>query len=289
MYQRNAGIWGSVAVTIPNNTTPPGTAPSASLVSSRGSNAFAHAPRPVSVQSANSTGTIGLLFQSSTPTSLSSDCLYWVTITGSAAAGATAANTLELSQYSNSPASTNCNLPATQGTYPDTAFSVATNPRTGDQYLGFVVNYPSGSSSGTAVYAMSYTGSSAPLGTWNTAGQTLNYNGTAVYVKSIYATVGLKSYSYMVINNNSAQSLELFYSPTLSTVTNTLYSPLSTLSYPSPLSGQSFGNPRIEAPQYINNNQYSMITTVPVWLQYVSATIQGTQTQSLIYWNNVPN
>lgn len=291
VYQRNGGTWGSVAVNIPNNTTPPNLAPSANVVSSQGSNAFAHAPRPVFVQSENSTGTIGLLFQSSTPTAQSSDCLYWVTISGSAASGATSSNAQELSHYSNSPASSNCNLPAAQGTYPDTAFSDATNAKTGDQYLGFVINYPSGSSSGEAVFAMSYQESS---GTWSPAGSTsqatLNYN-NSIYVKSVYAVVGLKSYSYLIINNGppassptSSSSLELFESPTLSaTVTSTLYSPLYALTW---TQSGSFANPRIEAPQYINSNanSNSMALTVPIWLQYANG-----GSQSLLYWNDVPN
>jgi hypothetical protein len=100
--------------------------------------------------------------------------------------------------------------------------------------------------------------------------------------------VGLKSYSYLIINDGTTltppSSLELFESPALSaTVTNTSYSPLYNLTYNQT---GSFANPRVEAPQYINANpnSNSMTLTVPVWLQYANGGIQ-----SLIYWNNVPN
>src|SRR5665213_2984192 len=49
----------------------------------------------------------------------------------------------------------------------------------------------------------------------------------------------------------------------------------------------TFTNPRIEAPQYINNNSNSMISNVPVCLQYTSG-VAGNP-QSLLYWNSVPN
>ena len=210
-----------------------------------------------------------------------------ITMTGSAAAGATPSpvNGLELSQYSNSPTSTNCNLPSSQATYPDTAYSVATDSKTGDQYLGYVTN----SASGTAVYAMSYSGSGTA---WNTLGASFNYGNTTIYVKSVFATVGLKTYSYMIVNDNitNANQLDLFYSPTLSTSqTNTSYvgapsTSWDTLSYSSLVvpGTTSFANPRIEAPQYVNS---STLAYVPVWLQYTLSP----GIQSLVYWNTVPN
>jgi hypothetical protein len=100
----------------------------------------------------------------------------------------------------------------------------------------------------------------------------------------------------MIINNGPigappVSSLELFEAPALSTsMTSTTYgpNPLYNLTYTQPSATQSFANPRIEAPQYIN---YSLqgIRTVPVWLQYVINTANSPPLQSLIYWNGVPN
>jgi len=288
LYQRTAGHWGSVTVGIPNNTMPPNPGPSQAQFNATGTNSFAHAPRPVYVAATpnmNMIGTIGQLYQTATPNA-SVDCLYWTLITGGSGSTTTTTNTQELSQYSGAPMTT-CNLPGEQNAYPDTAFSVATDLTTGDQYLGFVSAYPAGSMT-DAVYAMSYTGST---NTWNTMGQTLNYNnnGNTVYVKSVFATAGAKNYSYMIVNNGSIPgtpptppSLELFASPSLAVQANTKYYPIDNLTY-----GDSgnFSNPRIEAPQYITYAQ--AIKTVPIWLQYTSAATGNPQ--SLLYWSFVPN
>lgn len=283
LYQRKNGTWGSVAVNIPNNTFPPN-GPSQSLITSQGYSAFAHAPRPVFITpNINNLlfGTIGLLFQTAEPNSTTLDCLYWTTITGDAASGGTATTPVELSQYSNAP-STLCNLPAAQSTYPDTALSVATDLTTGNQYLGFVITSPAGSTTGEAVYAMSYNGTT---NMWNTSGQSFNNNNNnnTVYVKSVYATDNsANTYSYMIVNLGGT-ALELYASPTLSTTqTNTMYTAIDNLTY------GSFGpvtNPRIEAPQYVNSN--STFTTVPIWLQYTSTF--PLNPQSLLYWNSIPN
>jgi len=122
-------------------------------------------------------------------------------------------------------------MPAAQSTYPDTAFSVATDLTTGDQYLGFVIASPAGSTSGEAVYAISYDGTS---NTWNTGGQSFNNNNNnnVVYVKSVYATDNSdNTYSYMIVNLGG-QSSELYSSPTLSTTqTNTMYTAIDNLTY----------------------------------------------------------
>jgi len=91
VYQRKNGTWGSVSVDITGNTTPPNPGPSPSLISLQGTNAFAHAPRPVFVQPNINNflfGTIGLIFQGAAPNSTTLDCLYWTTITGDPASGA---------------------------------------------------------------------------------------------------------------------------------------------------------------------------------------------------------
>jgi hypothetical protein len=136
---------------------------------------------------------------------------------------------------------------------------------------------------------MSYSGSGTA---WNTLGASFNYGNTTIYVKSVFATVGLKTYSYMIVNDNitNANQLDLFYSPTLSTSqTNTSYvgapsTSWDTLSYSSLVvpGTTSFANPRIEAPQYVNS---STLAYVPVWLQYTLSP----GIQSLVYWNTVPN
>jgi hypothetical protein len=284
VYQRKNGTWGSVSVDITGNTTPPNPGPSPSLISLQGTNAFAHAPRPVFVQPNINNflfGTIGLLFQGPASGSSTVDCLYWTSITGDAASGASATTPVELSQYSNAP--NQCNLPATQSTFPDTAFSVATNLITGDQYLGYVINDGSGPNQNEAVFAMSYNGTT---NTWNTTGGATFNNGgnnNVVYVKSVYATdSNANTYSYMIVNQGGS-SLELYASPTLSTTqTNTVYAAIENLTYGS--SG-TFTNPRIEAPQYVNTNSNPNFPYVPIWLQYVTT---GT-TQSLLYWNQIPN
>lgn len=273
LYERVQGSWNPISVSITGNTT--SSTPSADLINSLGSNVFAHAPRLVYVPAASGStlGNIGLLFQDST-------CLYWTTISGNASLGFTATNSLELSQYSNSPASSTCNLVSQQSTFPDTAFSVATNPTTGDQYLGFVTNYPSGSSGGTAVYAMSYKGSSAG-GAWNTNGSLLNYNGS-IYVKSVFGVIGTNSYSYMIINNGQSigtpETLDFFVSPALSaSVVNTSYTSPKYILKTSSGNAGNFSNPRIDAPQYVNTNSTSMSPTlfVPVWLQYAVGTTRS--------------
>jgi hypothetical protein len=282
LYQRKNGTWGSVAVNIPNNTMPPNTPPQ-SLITLDGSNAFAHAPRPVFVSPSTNNplfGTIGLLFQG--PSS-SNDCLYWTMITGDSASGATATTPLELSQYSSTPGQ--CNLPSIQGTYPDTAYSVATDLITGDQYLGFVINDGTGGTVNEAVFALSYNGTT---NTWNTNyGTAFNNSGgnNVVYVKSVYATdSNANTYSFMIVNQG-VSTLELYSSPTLSTTPPyTMYTGIDNLTYNNSLG--TFSNPRIEAPQYVNSN--STFTTVPIWLQYTDTSMMGSP-QSLLYWNQVPN
>jgi hypothetical protein len=166
----------------------------------------------------------------------------------------------------------------------DTAASIATDPTTGDQYLGFAVRNPSNTST-TAVYTMTYqaSASSAP---WTTiAGQLWTYSG-AVYVKSALQQVtGTNPFptAYMFINT-TADSGELAFlsAPTLETGT-TSYSLVSDLNAPSRGPGQSYANPRIETPEY------SPLTTVPVWEQWADASVMGSYVYSLVYWNDVPN
>jgi hypothetical protein len=202
-----------------------------------------------------------------------------VTITGTTVSSPA----LELSQFSNSPPSTACNLPMAQTSFDDTAASVATNPLTGaqfgDQYLGYAIQY----GSLTAVYTMTYQASSA---SWTAIpGQLLNYP-NAVYVKSAMEAVGSTSYpkAYMFINPGTLGQVDFFSSATLPATVS--YGLAGTLPAPTPLPGQNYDNPRIDAPEYVDS---SVLSTVPVWEQYTSAIIMGSDVQSLIYWNDVPN
>ena len=183
-------------------------------------------------------------------------------------------------------------MPTSQNLWNDTAASVATNPLTGDQYLGFVIQYPSGMST-TAVYALTCEASTA---TWLTSsGQLLTGNqspASSVYVKSTLQEVtvgGTATYpnAYMFIND--APGLDFSSTQTLPTVSTTSYAFVDYLDpNPNPTNPTSFSNPRIEAPEYIPYYG-ALLSTVPVWEQYTSNTSVTPETESLIYWIDVPN
>jgi hypothetical protein len=265
VYERVTGTW-STGITITNPTS-----------------YIEHAPRPVYVPS-TTTADIGLIFQSD-------NCLYWVTIKGTTVSSPAQ----ELSSYSNGTENNmqpTCNMPTSQNLWNDTAASVATNPLTGDQYLGFVIQYPSGMST-TAVYALTFEASTA---TWLTSsGQLLTGNqspASSVYVKSTLQEVtvgGTATYpnAYMFIND--APGLDFSSSQTLPTVSTTSYAFVDYLDpNPNPTNPTSFSNPRIEAPEYIPYYG-ALLSTVPVWEQYTSNTSVTPETESLIYWIDVPN
>ena len=246
IFKRVSGVWTNMASIVTTGQIP-------------------HAGRPVMVPSA--TADIGLLYQANHS---GLPCLYWVTVTGTLVSAST-----ELSQYSNSPASTQCNLASQQTAWDDTAASIATDPSTGDQYLGFAVENGSG---GTAVYTITYEASTAA---WLTAtAQTLAF-ADAVYVKSALqnlTTSGTTTpypIAYMVVNTGGAGELLFLSSDTLETG-STMYTVGNDLS--AMLQPGTYLNPRIEVPQYINS-----AFDVPVWEQYLT-TMMGTP-RSLVFWN----
>ena len=156
----------------------------------------------------------------------------------------------------------------------DTDASVATDPSSGDQYLGFAVSNGTG---GTDIYTITYGASTA---TWLTStAQTFSFD-KAVYVKSALQQVTTEGtttpypIAYMVINTGDAGELFFLSSDTLETG-STSYSVIDDLT-----TGQAgtYKNPRIEVPQYINS-----VLDVPVWEQYLYAA--SPPIRSLIYWN----
>ncbi len=258
-----------------------------------------HAARPVFVPyrqiNTSNPANIGVIYQSG-------NCLFWVTINVNNASPVSAAQ--ELSSASNlsaNPGNSGCNLPSGQSGYYDTAASISTNPITGDQYLGFAVTVASGTNSSpppptpTSVYALTYQASNASWMTGN--GQLLTgpskAPNTPVYVKTALVTASGASNAnaYMFINYGTNSPLEAVAAPVLSQSNPTVvpYSQVAVLNHSAAGSGQSYANPRIDAPEYINAN-ISKISIVPVWEQYTSSTtINGIAIQSLIYWNNLPN
>ena len=230
------------------------------------------APRPVFLPlGTGDSGTIGLIFQSY-------NCLYWA-IVSATSSGTTVSTPIELSSYSTTPGT--CNLPSSQEAVENSAFSVATDPSSGDQYLGFVIN--AATSGDTNIYTLTY---QASMGLW-IDGQALTMGITfpnhEAYVKSTFATSGSSTYAYMFINNGG--ELAFFLSDTLSGGATMYGSPVYNLLHP-PITGtQNYDNPRIDAPEYIDSSY------VPVWEQYTSSVdpMTGIEVQSLIYWSNVPN
>jgi hypothetical protein len=97
--------------------------------------------------------------------------------------------------------------------------------------------------------------------------QEVTVGGTATYPNA-----------YMFIND--APGLDFSSSQTLPTVSTTSYAFVDYLD-PNP-------NPRIEAPEYIPYYG-ALLSTVPVWEQYTSNTSVTPETESLIYWIDVPN
>jgi hypothetical protein len=92
-------------------------------------------------------------------------------------------------------------------------------------------------------------------------------------------------YSYMFVNDKN--QLGLFESAALPASIS--YMLAGHLSHIPPGTNQSYADPRIEAPQYINT---SHISFAPVWEQYkYGAYISPSMPtqQSLIFWNNIPN
>ena len=250
-----------------------------------------HASRPVFVPLrriyTTTPANIGVIYQSN-------NCLFWVTINVNNSPQVSTAQ--ELSNFSNAsanPGNTGCNLPDAQSSYDDTAASIATNPTTGDQYLGFAVNVTGSTDASplTNVYTLTYQASTA---TWMTSNGQLwagptSHPDTPVYVKSALITpVGSSTtYAYMFINYGALSWLEVLTAPILSaTVTSTSYAPFAYLSH-SQATGASYDNPRIDVPEYLNTSISGNLSVVPAWEQYVISTTSGAQ--SLIYWNNVPN
>jgi hypothetical protein len=228
-----------------------------------------HAPRPVFV--GPDITEIGLIYQAD-------NCLFWLTLTPT-----TVGPWTELSSYSNNTENENppvCNLPdPPQELWGDTAASVATDPVSGDQYLGFVV----GALTDSSVYALTYQASS---GSWLNVGTvpvTIDPT-TPTYVKTTFATAAdSNTYAYMFVN--VAGQLQFFASQTLS-AGSTMYNSVDYLTHSGPGTGQSYSNPRIDAPEYITYSATSpTITTIPVWEQY---TFEAGPVESLIYWKNVP-
>jgi len=243
--------------------------------SGEGANGYEHAPRPVYLPTvAGTLGNIGLLYQSY-------NCLYWVTITDSTTPGYQVSYPPEeLSTFSNDMLG--CNLVSLQEQDQDTASSNATDRLTGNQYLGFVSNAASG---GTNVYALVYDATAGTWGNGTPLTSALYYPYDAVYVKSTFVTAGGSFYSYMFVNDKN--QLGLFESAALPASIS--YMLAGHLSHIPPGTNQSYADPRIEAPQYINT---SHISFAPVWEQYkYGAYISPSMPtqQSLIFWNNIPN